>query len=224
MKRSKMMRFAAVLLVCVILTVAVVGGIFAKYVTAKEATDTARVAKFGVTVNAAGTTFAKEYAKETDSTKITVKSSTEDNVVAPGTKGEMAAITLSGSPEVAVKVSYAAEFELTGWEIPVSGSDPKYYCPITITVNGTKISGLNYDDAAAFKADVEDAIAGYSKEYEPGTDLSTKDADALSVSWAWAFEGTAGSAQTDANDTALGNAGTAPTLSLKVTTTVTQID
>ena len=51
MKKNTMMRLAAVLLVGVLLTTSVIGGTFAKYTTSDDATDTARVAKWGVTIN-----------------------------------------------------------------------------------------------------------------------------------------------------------------------------
>lgn len=51
MKKNKIMRIASVLLVAVILTTCAISGTFAKYVTSGSGSDTARVAKFGVTVN-----------------------------------------------------------------------------------------------------------------------------------------------------------------------------
>ena len=67
MKKTRTMRMAAVLFALVLITSCFVGNTFAKYVASGEATDTARVAKFGVTIVADNTTdgmFKKEYAKE----------------------------------------------------------------------------------------------------------------------------------------------------------------
>ena len=64
-KRSSMMvRLVAVLAVTMMFTMCFVGGTFAKYTTSKSGTDTATVAKWGVSVTGTADTFAKEYAKE----------------------------------------------------------------------------------------------------------------------------------------------------------------
>lgn len=218
MKKNKMMRTASVLLVLTLLTVCVISGTFAKYTTSAEGTDTARVAKFGVTVTANGTTFAKEYNTD-DPTATTIAKSvvSTDKVVAPGTSGTMASMALTGTPEVAVKVSYTGDFRLNDkWTV-----DGNFYCPLTINVAGTAINGTDYNTAAAFEAAVNAAITGYSKEYAAGIDLSGAGNDNLAVSWSWAFAGD------DTKDTALGDAaaaGNAGIVTLKVTTTVTQID
>ena len=205
MKKNKMMRIASVLLVAVLLSTCAISGTFAKYITEKESTDTARVAKFGVdlavTVDGA---FATEYDADTTATdklgvaiaKTVVASSTDsDNLVAPGTKGDlMASATIAGTPEVAVNVKQEATLVLTGWE--VNGT---YYCPLVITVDGTKFYGMDYTSAAEFIAAVEAALDS-DVNYAPNTDLT----ESHSVTWAWAFEGTDGK-QTDELDTALGN-------------------
>ena len=227
MKKNKMMRIASVLLVAVLLTTCAISGTFAKYVTSKESTDTARVAKFGVdlgvTVDSA---FATEYDADVTVTdkdgaaiaKTVVASSTDqDNLVAPGTKGDlMASATIAGTPEVAVNVKQEATLVLTGWE--VNGT---YYCPLVITVDGDKFYGMDYTSAADFIAAVEAALDS-DVNYAPNTDLT----ESHSVTWAWAFEGTDGK-QTDELDTALGNYA-AKTGDIKISftykVTVTQID
>ena len=67
------MRVAGLLLALVLVTSCFVGGTFAKYVTSGDSTDSARVAKFGVTVKANGTVFAEEYEDPAEKT-VTVKS------------------------------------------------------------------------------------------------------------------------------------------------------
>ena len=228
MKKNRMMRVASALLVAVLLTTCAISGTFAKYVTSKESTDTARVAKFGVdlgvTVDGA---FATEYDADVTVTdkdgaaiaKTVVASSTDqDNLVAPGTKGDlMASATIAGTPEVAVNVKQEATLVLTGWE--VNGT---YYCPLVITVDGNKkFYGMDYTSAAEFIAAVEAALDS-DVNYAPNTDLT----ESHSVTWAWAFEGTDGK-QTDELDTALGNYA-AKTGDIKISfiykVTVTQID
>lgn len=248
MRKNKTMRAAAGLLVATLLTTSVISGTFAKYTTSASGDDSARVAKWGVTVKANGTTFAKEYAKTDKSFTLATNSvvaagatdEAKENVIAPGTSGQMAKMELSGTPEVAVKVSYAGEFKLDGnWTIK-EGTEDKFYCPLIITVksnteeNGTVIKQSDsVNTVQAFNQAVNDAIAAYSKEYQANTDLSSTDTknDSLTVSWEWPFAGTGNNAiQTDAKDTALGNiaadvdATTTNKVTLKVTTTVTQID
>ena len=63
-KKNWTMRAAVLMLVLVLITSCFVGGTFAKYVTSGSGTDSARVAKFGVTVTASGDLFAKEYATD----------------------------------------------------------------------------------------------------------------------------------------------------------------
>ena len=227
MKKNKMMRIASVLLVAVLLTTSVISGTFAKYITEKESTDTARVAKFGVdlavTVDGA---FATEYDADTTATdklgvaiaKTVVASSTDsDNLVAPGTNGDlMASATIEGTPEVAVNVKQEATLVLTNWAV-----EGTYYCPLVITVDGAKFYGMDYTSAAEFIAAVEAALDS-DVNYEPNTDLTESHA----VTWAWAFEGTDGK-QTNEKDTALGDYAAETgdiEISFTYKITVTQID
>ena len=79
------------------------------------------------------------------------------------------------------------------------------------------------------KAALVNAVAAYTKDYAPGTDLSGMAADTLAISWEWPFE-TGAEIDKPANnvkDTFLGDeaaAGRAATVSLTLATTVTQID
>lgn len=231
MKRNVMMRLASFLLVAVLISTSAISGTYAKYVTEGSAQDSARVAKFGVTVTGTSTIFSDSYKHEaTDYTEnekgaeITVQAGTEGtNVVAPGTYGNLVEFALAGTPEVDVKVTYESTVDLAGWNL----NGKVYYCPLTVTVEGTKLYGLDYTSEAAFEAAIKDAIDGHTKTYDTNTNLATVDgADALSVSWAWAYEGT-DDKQTDAYDTILGNqaaAEKAATISIAVTCTVTQVN
>ena len=116
-RKNHTLKLAGILLALVLVTSCFVGGTFAKYVTKGTGSDSARVAKFGVTVAANGSTFAEEYATDDGTVvgtiaKSVVSSQNKVKVVAPGTKGDMASMTLSGSPEVAVKVTYKATVNL----------------------------------------------------------------------------------------------------------------
>lgn len=225
-KKNWTMRAAVLMLALVLITSCFVGGTFAKYVTSGNAGDYARVAKWGVTVDAheTGDVFAQSY----DDTVISIN---DNKVVAPGTKKENATlVTLSGQPEVAVNVTYSAEhFRLDGkWASDDKGT---FYCPLIITVGDTVIKCAEKTSREAVADAVKAAVAACSARYEPKTNLSTVEKGGLKISWEWPFDGgDTNLGQTDEKDTYLGNqAATAtglniPAIHIPVTATVTQID
>ncbi len=236
MKKNVMMRVASALLVAVLLSTCAISGTFAKYVTTASGTDTARVAHFGVVITANGNTFANTYETDNASVKGTIANSVVGkegaDVIAPGTTGSLTAMTLSGIPEVAVNVEYVADLTLTNW---VLGDGTTEYCPVYFTIGtganaktyGTTHTSLGldyeYDTVAELETAVENAIADYSENYAPHTDLSVESTVGTpDVVWTWAFDN-----GDDSKDTWLGNAAAAgnyATIALTVTTTVTQID
>ena len=232
-KKNWTLRAAVLMLALVLITSCFVGGTFAKYVTSGDAADYARVAKWGVTVTAheTGDIFAKSYDN-------TVIAEGEYKVIAPGTKKDNAAlVTLSGQPEVSVRVTYSAEhFSLTGnWVGDVTG---KFYCPLIIKVTGKvgdtvkteTINCVEKTSAKEVETAVKNAVAACSATYGPNTDLSTVAGDGLKISWEWPFEGTKNPGQTDEMDTYLGDQAAktsdldVPSIHIPVTATVTQID
>lgn len=235
MKKNKMMRLASVLLVAVLLSTCAISGTFAKYVTSDAKTSTAKVAKFGVTVAASSDLFGAKYAvkEDTDKTAISYDYSVEssnkkDTLVAPGTEGSLTKVKITGTPEVAVRVTNEANVDLgENWKV-----EDTYYCPLVITVGGTSYYGMNYTSVDNFETAVKTAIDNTKIEYAPNTNLATEYPDyALSISWKWDFEKGVVADLNDKNDnlmdTALGNAaaeGTGVEISISVTTTVTQID
>lgn len=246
MKRNRWMRAGGLLLVMTLITSCFVGGTFAKYVSEGEGSDTARVAKWGVVVTGQGDAFAKEYATDDESVEGSIGVSVKSDVavVAPGTSGEFKGISLSGTPEVAVKIETTATVGLTGDWTLTSG---EFYCPLIFNINGVRISGLEYDSADDFATDLKAKLEGASSgNVQAGVDLANpkstdnvpvlfrkNDDGSSKIKWEWAFEdghnqlSTYKIKQTDANDTELGNNaanGDAPTISLKLETTVTQID
>ena len=237
-KKNVLMRSAGLLLVLVLVTSCFVGSTFAKYTVGGKGTDTARVAKFGVTITAEGTMFAEEYATDDGDVKeiITKSVVSTEKVVAPGTKGNMSSIVLAGKPEVAVRVEYKVNtFKLTGWQTGDDAATTEY-CPLVFTVGDKtyKIGDTGIDTVDKLEAAVKNAIEGCSQNYEANTDLSTANTNVKvpSVSWEWAFQGADNGAsttayQTDAKDTKLGDRaaeGNAATVTLEIATTVTQID
>lgn len=219
-RSSMMVRLVAVLAVTMMFTMCFVGGTFAKYTTSGTGTDSATVAKWGVSVTGTADTFAKEYERHDNSFGVLANTvvSTKD-VVAPGTSGSMAAFEITGTPEVAVRVTFTGDLDLgDNWK-DVSGN---YYCPIEITVGTTTFKGTDYASVNDFEYVVKTKIATYTNDYKANTDLSTIGGDAPTISWKWAFTG-----NDDVKDTRLGDQATgsnAATIKLSVTATVTQID
>lgn len=235
-KSNKLMRASGILLVLTLITSCFVGGTFAKYVTTGEGKDSARVAKWGVEVEVTGDGFHPTYGKDDPNSNIkgsTVISLDDSNVVAPGTEGTFGGVTISGQPEVAVEVKTTADVTLSGWNV---GTDGEFYCPLKFTIGNTTINGLDYSKSTAggensfqyaIKKAIEDAT---TRQIAAGTDLSSV-GQGITYSWEWPFEnGTGSQNQSDALDTVLGNnaadadSSNDPTITIKVTTTVTQID
>ena len=239
MKKNVMMRLACFLLVAVLISTSAISGTYAKYVTKGEGADAARVAKFGVTVEAKTTMFAKEY-KTDDTTykgELSVESSTKDNVLAPGTTGKMVDLAVVGEPEVATRITYTPEVELgNNWIDKLDTT--KFYCPLKVTVKTnveTKtLCGLDYDSADEFESAIEALIVAAKMDYAPNEDLATINDD-LTISWEWPFEGstyingTGHEKQLDEKDTFLGNRAAdlldnAGTIDVSLVVTVTQIN
>ena len=105
-RKNSTLRIAGGLLALVMVTSCFVGGTFAKYTTAADATESARVAKFGVEVGISGGAFKTSYNKDSaTSIAETVVSSNGDKLAAPGTQDENAVtFTIKGAPETAVRV------------------------------------------------------------------------------------------------------------------------
>lgn len=229
MKKNVMMRIASFLMVAVLLSTCAISGTFAKYVSTDYAQDSARVAKWGVTITGekgvSNTMFSDSY-KDTPATytanealdTITVQaSSAGTNIVAPGTNSTLSNFAITGTPEVDVKVTYTADLTLTNWTV-----NTEDYCPIVFTVGTTdiKIDGSTIKTVADLEAAVEAAIVAVTNTYHTNTNLSEV-GDDLIVKWSWAFEGD------NAKDTALGDqaaAGNAATIALRVDIAITQVD
>ena len=228
MKKNNTMRIAAGLAVAALLSTCLVSGTYAKYTKGNTSHDTAQVAKWGVKVQSdGGGAFAREYAK--DNTAFTVADNTvvaqgEYDLVAPGTSGTFKAATVSGKPEVAVRVDNEAKITLNGWN-GATDHPSGFYCPLTFKVNGKAVDLSKCDSAEAVQNAIQAAVAATSKDYAAGTELSN--ANSANIEWAWAFESgndEVAKKATDEKDTALGDLTAAPTISIAVTTTVTQIN
>ena len=126
MKKNRWLRASGVMLALCLLSTGLMWGSYAKYVTSDAAEDAARVAKWGVSISASGNLFGGNYQKNSAENKPdeiiaeavgsvdtagAVKFGEKDvaDIVAPGTKNsEGISIGVTGTPEVAVKLSVAA--------------------------------------------------------------------------------------------------------------------
>ena len=206
MKKNKMMRLASGLLVAVLITTSTISGTFAKYTTDATATDTARVAQWGIVITAeadaaTNTLFGKNYTDVV---------STSDDVVAPGTSGTLSTFTVAGTPEVNFKTTYTANLELSADWVAGGG----VYFPIEFTVNGTTLTIGENENLETFAGRVEGEITSMGKTYDANDSVD----DTLAVSWSWPFST---SAANDVKDTEL--AAAQPTISLTVTCLAEQI-
>lgn len=251
MKKNTMMRIASFLLIAVLLSTSAISGTYAKYVTRDTAMDSARVAKWGVQIDAADTTFAEAYdakaegndpAADKTSTAVTVRSDLThgsiNNLVAPGTNGKMAEIGLEGKPEVDCTVSYSVKtFDINGWNL----ADNSLYFPIIIKVyhNNALVKtfdGKTYTDETTLENDIKTFISGLSASYDANTDLSSAAVlnNNLDIEWEWPFEvGTTPEevAEYDKKDTYLGDCAAglysgkgAATIAFEFDVIVTQVD
>ncbi len=207
MRKNRLMRLASVLLICVLLTISVIGGTFAKYITLVTAEGEARVAKWGVTFAAGTDLFATAYKDTavTDNT-ATVKVTTGDTskLVAPGTAGTALDVTILGDSKP--EVSYSMTIELADDSkmpkltyTPTTG-DPGIYEPVRFKVhNGTTLLGTkSFSELKALFGDTK-TIYTYdvaTQQYTVDTDLDGSLTDetpsstkpAIKIEWEWAID------------------------------------
>lgn len=216
MKKNRMLRVAAVLLVAVMLTTSVISGTFAKYTTSATSEDSARVANWGF-----------ERTNSMDLTNLflgsyqNVVSNDGDDVIAPGTEGSTTfAFAYDGAngttgPEVAYT-----------FEVKVEAS-----CDDAILANRNiqwQLDANGYGTWDELIADIT-ALSGSEtgkQQYAPNTlPAAFTDADEIhTISWKWIFDEAAGGANLDDLDTAMGNDNELADCSIKITITATQVD
>ena len=258
MKKGMFPRIAAVMLMLTLLSTCVISGTFAKYTTEGEAFAKGRVAKWGVVISTEGATsngypFKTEYTADTaglkdyvsgaDIKNTVVSSVKSEGVFAPGTSGSLGAISISGKPEVAVKVSYentVVDFgNKENWTIVVdaeSAPQGEVYCPLVFSIGGHTIKwGADLDAALRLsigaidsledmKAAIEAAIKDFEAYYDAGTDLgnlgdTAEGEGGTTIEWEWPYYV---NDETDEKDTLL--AAKNPTISFTLTVTVEQVD
>lgn len=221
MKKNRMMRTAAVLLVAVLLTTSVISGTFAKYTTSASSWDSARVANWGF-----------ERTNSMDLTNLflgsytNVASNNGDDVIAPGTEGSTTfSFAYDGANgEDGPEVAYT-------FEVKVEAS-----CDNAILANKNilwQLDNKGYGSWDKMIADIT-ALSGSTtgkQEYAPNTlPAAFTDADEVhTISWKWIFDETAANKEADTVngddlDTAMGNDDALANCSIKITITATQVD
>ena len=216
MKKNKMMRLASFLLVAVLLTSSIISGTFAKYVTEGEMTDSARVAKFGVEISAAGNLFADAYVDYSSgdmpgASNATVISASGDDVVAPGTQNDAAlSFGITGTPEVRVQITITPELVKNVYlvsgrysDVTTADAEDKFdldedYYPIewSIKQNGVLLFEYgSFDNIISYFNSLNNSLT-----FAPNTDLSNvTELSGYTLCWKWAFDGN------DKADTVLGD-------------------
>lgn len=230
MKKSKTLKLATGLLILCLITTCVIGTTLAKYTTGGNASDTARVAKWGVSVNMnADPLFKNEYSKTDNaySGSLSVKSSsTGTNIVAPGTNSEQvngsAIFSISGTPEVATRITLNMSdvqdvvLKAGTYKDPTAANGTftlaSDYCPVVFTLKQT-FPGTN-KSAVTLVTGTLTAVKGYLDNYnklgadgQPDNNTDGREyapntdlSSTFELSWDWAFEG-----GNDKADTYLGN-------------------
>lgn len=112
-KINRIMISAVSALLCLVLITATgLSGTFAKYTTTSEAApESARVAKWGITVSDEGSGLSDVYETPNGITVVNSGDSS-DAVVAPGTSGVLASVKVSGTPEVMYNIDVTAALKI----------------------------------------------------------------------------------------------------------------
>lgn len=155
MKKNWVLRLGLLAMVLTLVTMPMVSSTYAKYVTSASATGTARVAQWGVVVDADFRyLFGDAYEFDTnaidvwtqlqpDVAEISVNADSQYTMVfAPGTEGSFI-FTLQGTPEVALNLDVVANIEPdANWQVNTIQYEP---------INFTFMNGTKYYDTSTSK-------------------------------------------------------------------------
>lgn len=187
MKKNRFIKLASGLLVLCLMTTCVIGATLAKYTTAGSGADTARVAKWGVTVSASGSLFGKAYASnsaDTNANEIVASStnttvSSDSNVVAPGTKNTTGLnFTVSGTPEVAYSLTFAENTRAQ--DIYLKKGTYGYMVAVTLN-NNDNLAGYYSEDSGTYTKQTDGQYS--SGTYYQLVEVATASADYYPISW-----------------------------------------
>ena len=192
MIRSKTWLIASILSILVVFCSGLVGTTLARYIVGKSAVEKARVAKWGVVITVSDeSAFKTEYESKDEAGRLSVKSSSMDRLVAPGTADEEGmTFSITGKPEVATK-----------FDVSIAVNSDVFiddYHPIVFTLMQTKsATGTNFDPVSGTISEIKAAFEKWAETayFDANTDLETE----FNLTWKWDYENGA-----DAKDEALG--------------------
>lgn len=184
----------------------------------KMSTSTARVEKFGVTIDTfPNNLFNAQYNVATG--EVDISSLNQNIIVAPGTHDVIdIESSIFGTPEVAVTVITDAKVVLSGWTV-----NNEFYCPIVFKIGASsdtfvEIESSDYESEDALIQAIESEIEKATiKYYDAGTKIPNNTKIPLYFSWEWKFE-----EGNDMSDTALGNNSPQPNISISITQSIEQ--
>ncbi|MBQ4342984.1 MAG: hypothetical protein IJC38_03750 [Erysipelotrichaceae bacterium] len=212
MKQNKMMQCASLLLVCTLFTTSTISTTFAKYTTQGSVQDSAKVAKWGVSITTEGTLFDTTYlsgnhgevgngvSDGANNAALSVEST--GKVVAPGTKNS-AGLTfkVAGKPEVDVMITVNAVSEhgdvyLHGMGLPdvTTSNDTsdtfnvESYMPVrfTLSKNGT----VSDENKNLTLNQLMTKLNDLSGHYDAGTELAGENGfGTYVITWEWIYDG-----------------------------------
>lgn len=204
--------FVIGLLLLLVAVIGFGGYTLSKYVTKKNASGKASVAKWGFTVNADATNLlGKEYKYNgANSTVngdqgITVKAKTsEGNIVAPGTTGSMT-FSIGGTAEVKaaieVKMNVTSDVVLKYKTTAAPETTPVEYYPVKWALKKTVGATTTTVVENKTLAQLRDELANLNATVEAGAEYAN--AATYTIEWAWDFDAN-GVGTNDALDTFLG--------------------
>ena len=188
------------MLLALVVALAFGGYTFSKYITTKQQSGQAQVAKWGfkISVNAADL-FGKNYiwdnvkngsvvTTEADKSKVTVQADGVYNVVAPGTKGSMT-FKVEGKAEVLAQLKLElSDVKDIVLKITKGGASYEYY-PVkwTLTKVGAAAPLVDGGKLSEVATKLNDVSAEWNSKIEVNTEI-THD---FTLSWEWAFDGSA---------------------------------
>lgn len=201
MKKNLMIKVASLMLVLTLASTCMIGTTFAKYVTGDQASDTARVARWGITVSTSGTLFGENYIADGATNENTMTASASDsvdsfngeNIVAPGTKNDVGfQVKLSGTPEVQYTVE-ATNNSVTAEDIFLAAGTYGVMVPVygvndtTDVTNYYTLSGTTYTKATAWAADTDyyalhDSVTIAAKYFPVVWEVVNSGADSTAIS------------------------------------------
>ena len=226
---SKKMKFLGILLLAVVATSYSVSGTYAKYISKVELTDSARVAKWTISMSDPAMNTLSLFKDSYEIADGAVVDALDDTkVVAPGVHGQYT-FSLNGTLETAFTLDVKAEVTdnvvlTAGTHQDSNGNDVVVaadYAPIQYSLDGT-----TWTDADGLEAALNNLFKetdGQKTVYAP-QEITEK--GKTTIYWKWAFDETdtqvaTGFTPNSEYDTLLGNIG-ADTVSVKITVTAEQ--